>query len=37
MAEKDKRTNNDLPKTTHKTKDWATRVLLKADGEHSFW
>jgi hypothetical protein len=21
MAEKDKRTNNDLPKTTHKTKD----------------
>ena len=26
---KDKRTNNDVQKTTHKTKDWATRTPLK--------
>jgi hypothetical protein len=29
----DKRTNNDLQNTTQKTKDWATRILQKTEGE----
>ena len=31
---KDKRTNNDLQNTTHKTKDQGTRTPLKIGGEH---
>jgi hypothetical protein len=30
--DKSKRTNNDLQNTTPKTKDWATRILLKIGG-----
>ena len=30
---KDTNTNNDLQNTTEKTKDWATRALLKTGSE----
>ena len=30
---KDKGTNNDLQNTAQKTKDWATRIQLKTEGE----
>ena len=33
QKKKDKRTNNDLQNTTHTTKDWATRTLLRAGYE----
>ena len=34
---KDKRTNNDLKNTTHKTKDRAPRTPLKPEGVKGGW